>query len=145
MFVWMMSSEWLNLLWLNMHGMVMHHHDWECHAKRLLCYLQGHGSIIKVWPWLLCISWTADPFVSSFSFVKALYCKSECLVKRLWTAVFKFKDTWFKIPLNLFEYYIFCICEYYIFCTTDLLCNQIRCVDVQLLITRSSANKVGIL
>ena len=33
------------------HGMVMHHHGPECHAKRLVCYLQGQGhsdgSIIK--------------------------------------------------------------------------------------------------
>ena len=24
-------------------GMVMHHHGPECHAKRLVCYLQGQG------------------------------------------------------------------------------------------------------
>ena len=24
-------------------GMVMHHHGPECHARRLACYLQGHG------------------------------------------------------------------------------------------------------
>ena len=64
------------------------------------------------------------------------------IVKRLWIAVFKFKDTWFKTPLNRFEYYIFCICEYYIFCTTNLLCDQIRCVDVQLLITDQVQTKL---
>ena len=25
-----------------------HQHDWECHAKRFLCYLQSQGSIIKI-------------------------------------------------------------------------------------------------
>ena len=24
-------------------GMVMHHHGLECHAKRFVCYFQGHG------------------------------------------------------------------------------------------------------
>ena len=24
-------------------GIIMHHHKLECHAKRLVCYLQGHG------------------------------------------------------------------------------------------------------
>ena len=41
MFVQMISSKPPNIV--SKLGIVMHHYESECHAKRLLCYLQGQG------------------------------------------------------------------------------------------------------
>ena len=65
--------------------MVMHHHEPECHTKRLLCYLQGQshseGSYDRNMTFCY-IFWTADLFTTKLC-PMAHHHKLNCLVKKL--------------------------------------------------------------
>ena len=54
-------------------GIVMHHYESNCHAKRLICYFQGQGhcksSYDKKRDNFYCIFWTADPFATKLGLI----------------------------------------------------------------------------
>ena len=60
-----------NYLFVTKFGVVIHHHEPECHAKRVVCYSQGRGHSKGSYDHdsLYYIFWTADPFVIKPSFI----------------------------------------------------------------------------
>ena len=128
LFTRMISSERFNLLWPNViwKFIIMS----QCHVQ-MFCYLQGQGYSVGSYYRFYYVSSTGDPFATKLSWM-GHHPKPDCLVKISWIASFKVK---FIMTVNK----SLNICQSYIFCTTDL-CNQNRCADILLLITRPSAN-----
>ena len=59
----------------------MHHHEPECHAKRLVCYFQGQGHSKRSYDHdsFCYIFWTADPFVIKLGLI-VHYHKPVCIM-----------------------------------------------------------------
>ena len=99
---------------------------------KMLCYLQGEGHSVGSYYRFYYVFSTGDPFATKLNSM-AHHHKPYCLVKRPRIALFKVE---FIATVQQVAEYL--SVRSYIFCTTDL-CNQNRCADVLLLITRPSA------
>ena len=114
-------------------GMVTHHHEPECHARKYICCLQvqghGEGSNDQIYGFFWHIYWTADLFTPKFSWMahhhklercafccRCYVCVCECVKIRLLFSRSRSQGR-IKTLLNLYVFYMFC--------TTDLLATKL--------------------
>ena len=73
----------------------MQHHEPECHAEKVVCYLQGQGHSEGSYNQNMTLYYIflfADPFTNGLSLMVTHH-KPECLVKKSGFTVFKVKAT----------------------------------------------------
>ena len=66
-------------------GIVIHHYESECHAKRLICYFQGQGHCKSSYVQNMTIStvsWITDLFAIKLGLI-VHYHKQECFMEKL--------------------------------------------------------------